>query len=290
MTLICICLGVLAWLGLGLLLVVKTGAGLSVPAATKRLANLIPPLVVFTLIPLFICLPVAGNVPPPSIIVRAIHYFGIVLLFLFLLFGAYCLFEAWGRMWARDRGLGPLAATYRKWWVATRLLPAPAAICILASGLRLAYESPLGSVSLGWMFWLITGFSFFFFDGLLFYLPEICFQNKAIHQALERGETLEEYRRKYRRPGREWMLLAHSVSFPFVFALGCAKPEALWRPEVIVDWLQHLFPGGPGTPQFAQAAVLVLIVGVGLLVVRIRKLVAYGGFLYSNSTDGRLEV
>lgn len=252
----------------------------SIAYVVGQLGKLLPLFAIATCGPLVLVLPTPTGAPP-SIIVRAIHYCGIVLLFGFLIFGAFCQLEVWLRMRHRPSSLDLVAKTHRKWWIATRLIPAPAALCIALSGLRLAYESPLGFITYPWMFWLVSGFSFFFFDGLMFYLPEVSYQHKAVHESLENAESLDMFSRKHRKPWCETMLLIHSISFPFVFALGCAKPMALWRPDGVVNFLERLFPGITPLARFEQAAALVVMVALLLLALRFKKLIEYLTFLKS---------
>jgi hypothetical protein len=253
----------------------------SVLTIIDKWANILPPFVIIS--SSFVWL-LTAPLNPPSVIVRAIHYCGIVVLFVFLIFGAHCQMEAWIRM----RGNSPelLARTYRKWWIATRLLPAPAALCILCSGLRLVYESPFGNLSFGWMFWLIVSFSFFFFDGLLFYLPEICCRHKAVNEEFERGCTVEQIRFR-KRFSNETMLLVHAISFPFVFAVGCTKPD-VWEPHKLVLWLQNPFAASsPGTARLLSAVILILLIGLILFLIRLPNLLACIRFLRSSQTVPR---
>lgn len=276
-----ISIGFLGWSAVWLWLAIRAAnpqPPLAPETLTRKLANLLPPFAIIPCLLLVLLLPLP--VSPPSVVVRAFHYLGIVLLFQFLLFGAFCQVAVWIKM-RRHQPLESLARAYRSWWIATRLLPAPAAICILLSGLRLAYESPLGDISIGFMFWLVAGFSFFFFDGLMYYLPEVCYQHKAVYRALARNDTTEAFCKNHRKPRNEAMLIFHSLSFPLVLAVALAKPANLWVPSTLVRWLQHLFFGcSPNCARLGEASALVVAVGAILLVLRLRQLVAHLRFLY----------
>ena len=129
-------------------------------AALSGLSSFLPPLTLFCCLIILIFAPF--STPPPSVVTRSIHYAGIMLLLVFLLFGALCQILVWTKI-HRNESLASVAKTYEFWWIATKVAPAPAALCILTSGVRLVYESPAnGFLQLPWLFWLIVSFSFFF--------------------------------------------------------------------------------------------------------------------------------
>lgn len=63
------------------------------------------------------------------------------LLFLFLALSQYMEAEAW---WAirRASSISATASAYRRLWILTELIPAPVAVAIFLTGLRLLWESP----------------------------------------------------------------------------------------------------------------------------------------------------
>ncbi len=234
--------------------------------AVRNLSNVLPPLVFIASLGVILMF----HRPAPDLLpiaTRAVHYTGIVLLFVFLVFGTFCQFETWSKL-RRSAPLNSIAQTYRRWWVATKLMPAPAAICILVGGLGLVAATPSrGILEFGWLFWLIVGFSFFFVDGLTFYLPEICVRYATVQHAFQARMPVDLYNMRFRTRRSESMLLIHAISFPFVFALGAAKPDGLWVPQSSINWLyQHLeilrferaLVGAPIVLIFAVAAIVLL--------------------------------
>lgn len=266
------------WMGLGLR-AVNCPPGTKVDTVVGRLSSLLPPFAIVPCLALSLALPLPAS--PPSVAIRSLHYFGIILLFLFVLAGAALQVRLWIQIRQRQTLLS-IASTYKVFWIVVRLMPAPAAACILISGIRLAYESPYGSITYPWMFWLIVGFSFFFFDGLIFYLPEICYQWKAIQRAVEVGSTLDNFLERHRNPVAELLILAHSLSFPVVFSIASFRSTTLWIPHALIESIVGCFASfEPHQARAGSATALVLSVGVLLLIIRIRRLVAKIKFLNS---------
>jgi hypothetical protein len=255
------------------------------PASIRSVSDWLIPCVLVSYL-ILLCLLPKPKLDVPWPVVRAVHYGGIAVLFGFLIFGAICQCQVWHVF--RNPGPGSLsllANIYKKWWASTKLLPAPAAFCILFSGLRLIYEdSGHGFLALGWLFWLVAGFSFFFFDGLMFYLPEICSQFKAVEAAKGATQTIQDFVVEHRKPFHEAMLFFHSLSFPFVFFVGCFKP-GLPFPHKFVDWLQtagDAISTEPDKARFWTAALLVAIIGAAWLALRLRGLIKYITYLFAS--------
>jgi hypothetical protein len=255
------------------------------PAKIRSVSAWLIPVVLFTYAGILYFLPKPTSPDIPWPIVRAVHYSGIGLLFAFLIFGAICQWRLWQLFKTpKPDSLAQVENIYRHWWAATRILPAPAAFCIVLSGLRLVYEDAgHGLLIFGWLFWLIAGFSFFFFDGLMFYLPEICCQFKAAEAALRKGMSLEEFCFRHRKPFHEGMLFFHSLSFLVVFYIGCAKPDlpvagrfSNWLLVTAGNWTS-----GPDNPRVLAAGLLVLVIGFGWLLIRLPGLIAQIKFLFS---------
>jgi len=257
--------------------------------AIRSISSWLIPFVLIGYAVLLYCLPhpVMPDVPWP--IVRAVHYSGIGLLFAFLIFAGICQWQMW-RIFKKPGldSLALLASIYKRWWAATKLLPAPAAFCILLSGLRLIYEDPAhGLLFFGWLFWLIASFSFFFFDGLMFYLPEVCYQFKAIEKAQQKGKTLEQFCLTHRKPLHEKMLFFHSLSFPAVFLIGCVKP-GLPLPVGFANWLLSIASGctsDSNKTQVVAAGLLVAFIGIGWLAIRLRGLIAHIKYVFGKEID-----
>lgn len=192
--------------------------------------------------------------------VFACHYAGISLMALFLVFGAGC-------QWAstRDAHVADKVLVYERWWTATMLAPPTAAFVILTSGLRLAFDGGVNDVaSLPWLFWLVVGFAFFFFDGLLFYLPEIAtrFKSAAVTGSVYRSTTADA------------MLAMHALSFPVVLGLGLLRPVALQMPQGAAQALQSVCIGcTPAMARLTHAATLVVTIGLVVLGLRVRALI-----------------
>jgi hypothetical protein len=240
--------------------------------AIRTLANRLPPFVITTSLLAFLLMPTL--VTWPSIQTRAIHYFGIGFLFVFLVLGVFFQIEVWRKI-ERAENLESLLASYRRWWVATKLMPATGALAILFSGLRLTYESPGMDVSaVPWLEYLVVSFSFFFFDGLTFYLPEICRVYRHGVKAKQEKRTPAEFLKAARDWKSEATLLFHSISFPFVFALACARPGRLPVPTAFNRLLASHFTSLPlGYAQMCRAATVIMFVGTIIFILRLPGLI-----------------
>lgn len=217
---------------------------------------------------LCIVVPASGALPAPAIL--GLHYFGIALLGLFLLVGGVC--QLLSRACLRQGSVVPVGS-YRLWWAATFLAPAPAAFCILLSGIRLVYDSAdHGRLSHGWLFWLVCGFSFFFFDGLLFYLPVVSRRFRAI-EASKSGERPKLESGVFDM-AHEWMLLLHVLAFPIVLALGWTQPANLWSPALLIqDHWDHYLRFPSPVVRVTYVLMLIALVGVALLLLRLPPLI-----------------
>ena len=230
----------------------------------RKAANILPPLVIVSLIAAFALIPCGKGIP--SLPTRVIHYFGITLLFAFLIFGAYSQVNIaikirQGAAWAG------VVAAYRRWSIATRLLPAPAALAILLSGFRLTYESTGMDVSLvPWLAVLVAGFSFFFFDGLLFYAPEV----SRLYACSMRGSRAAGLRDR----SSEAALMFHFISFPFVLCLAITRPDIPAWLVAWSHWLSCLYTGLPmRVEQLLRAITLVAAIGIFILILRLPGLI-----------------
>ncbi len=159
-----ICLWLTGWL-------VLASRDAAVTRGDDRVARLSVLLKAFTVTT---CLAVLG-VPRRGIDMRLLtlwlHHAAIGMLFVFLLAAQYQQAEAWWRI-RRGMSAGAVAASYRRLWLLTELVPAPVAMVILFTGLRLIWETPrLHPLAEPWLFALVVGFSLFFWDGIITYLP-----------------------------------------------------------------------------------------------------------------------
>jgi hypothetical protein len=83
----------------------------------------------------------AGRHSVVSVLALWIHHVATWSLFAFLLAGEAFQWEAWWRI--RDKAtVTEVAATYRRLWILTTIVPAPIAITIFLTGLRLIWQSP----------------------------------------------------------------------------------------------------------------------------------------------------
>jgi hypothetical protein len=144
---------------------------------------------------------------------------------------------------------------------------------LLCSGLRLIFETPGFSVTVPYIFYMLVSFSFFFFDGLLFYRPQISRLKDAAQTALEANSNAASFRSSIANVGRDLQLVIHFASFPFVFWFGYSKPllihpfgRTLLRCEV---GLQSFL--SPAWARVAVSAFLIVLVGALLLLARRRK-------------------
>jgi hypothetical protein len=225
---------------------------------------------------------------PPTVPMRSLHYVGVVLLFLFLVFGAYCQFEVWA---GRDRlDLARLERIWFRWYAATKLMPAVAALIILITGARLYAECVESSVMLpypatatlmeGHTFWLFVLFACLFVDGLTGYLPYVCCLRKAAARAAEDGLQVSTFNAQHRSRAEEVILFCHALSFPFVLALPALKPRGLWVPLGIAKCVENLFGKWPvPLARGAHVIVLVLVVGAVILAIRLIGLIKRIRFL-----------
>lgn len=198
---------------------------------------------------------------PPRSAVLAIHFFGISLLTVFLLISAYLQFKAIAEMRKNSGSIEIIDATYRRLLLVTELMPAPAALCILIAGARLAYEnSANGDLNQPWLCWLAAGFGVMFFDGLVFYLPEMRRLVAELNQFAGNPITVQYFRQTIRRKGGEVVRIVHSLSLPFFVAWACAKPMNVWIPHSAIGCLYGLLSPLPFF--FALAVATVLWVGL----------------------------
>jgi hypothetical protein len=204
------------------------------------------------------------------------HHVSFSLLFLFLLASQYMQTQAW---WAkrRSKSTSAVASAYRRLWILTELMPAPVAVAILLTGLRLIWDTPALNSPAGnlWLVVLIVGFGCFFFDGIFSFQPIV----RDLHhhwQVAEESNMAAEHAR-WTCPVRRWQelqLLLHTLSFPVVFVFGVFR----WNPPNpvtpllvrVADRLPAFLP--TGWPEVTMA--ILLWVAAGFAVVLSRALLA----------------
>jgi len=160
----------------------------------------------------------------PPILLWA-HHAAFALLFLFLVAAQFLLVDAWWRV-RRASPVRDVAAACRRLWIATEIVPAPVAIGVLITGLGLISDNPVvNRPSQPWLFALIAGFSFFFWDGIFGYQPIVRELYRHWTDAERRDISLADAAAGSKMGLRALALSAHAVSFPFVFLLGLLKPQ-----------------------------------------------------------------
>lgn len=189
-------------------------------SALPMMGNVIPPVVIILLFGQFsFGLPVWGSLRSAMLL----HHFGFGLLCGFLCLSLYCLIQA-RRLGSSDASKNSAPLFYRRLWIATKLLPAPAALTILLTGLRLIYDSPaqysLGSDSGGWVSLLLVTLSYMFWDGIFIYTKNTDHLWHAAEKA--KGDPPDLWRKSH--------IIAHALSFPFVFAVGYSRSTVITNP------------------------------------------------------------
>lgn len=158
----------------------------------------------------------SGGIP----VIRWIHHVAVAVLGLYLLATSICHTEIILRR-RQPNGSEQLQVAYRRWWAMTETLPGPAALSIWWSGLRLIWENPgISPLNTPWLFWVIIGISFFFLDGLSFYLPTLR------RWSANRGPRIAVGGIRFKV---EWwaelQLWFHALSYPVVLGLAIARPK-----------------------------------------------------------------
>jgi hypothetical protein len=238
--------------------------------AIGLLGQILPPVVLASCAIIYLVLPAMGV--SLGLWPRRLHQFGALLLGTFLVAGVVLQATAYARI-AKGGTMAGIHACFVRWWCITEVAPAVAALLLLCSGLRLIFEAPVSSVTVPYIFYMLMSFSLFFFDGLLFYRPQIAKLKDAARTALEANSNAVSFRASIADVGRDLQLLIHFASFPFVFWFGYSKPilihpyrRTLLRCEV---GLQSFL--SPAWARVAVAAFLIVIVGALLLLLRRRK-------------------
>lgn len=165
-----------------------------------------------------------------------LHRFGIFLMGTFLISGQYLQIEGWYKLW-RNQNSESILRTYTHLHYITEMMPAPAALILLFSGLGLIYFGEQ-SISTGWLFYLLGIFSFMFIDGITHYLP----RTRALRSVAMRSACTSNVNEELRSCMKDWFqnsrLFLHYVSFPFVFLLGHLKPHLSNPFATFIVWLE----------------------------------------------------
>jgi hypothetical protein len=257
----------LAWLIVWIWIIATRAAAKDDDALVTTFSSLLPAFCATTCLAAFI----AVHVRQPifhKITIWA-HHTSIFLLFLFLLTAEYFQAEAWWRI-RRGSATPSVAASFRRLWVLTETMPAPVALTIFLTGLRLIWDSPqANSPSSLWLFALILGFGLLFWDGILGYQPIVRSMWKNWRRAVEVGMPVADVALP-RYLTDTIQLLLHFLSWPLVFLLGLFRwnrVTPLTQPvSQITDGLRFL---PLGWPEVITAVVLWIVAGIIVFLLRL---------------------
>ena len=220
-------------------------------ASVRFLSNFLPPLSISICLLCFVVFPY--TIPGTSWVRELpiwLHWFGFSLLFVFVVMGQYLQIEA-GIREIRKSSIESIVKTYSLLSNITKLLPAPAALTILLSGLTLIYHSGY-SISVGWLFILVGIFSFLFIDGLTYYLPRterlLDLSRKCVKARSKKGQLREEMSSIL----DNIFMFIHYVSLPFVFLLGYFKPQLPNPMTGMIRELEDLISSIPSVADFSH--------------------------------------
>jgi hypothetical protein len=241
----------------------RSAAGKDGDALVALFHGLLPVFCVTTCLAAFLAAP--GRSPLFHKLTLWTHHASVLLLFLFLIAAEYWQVEGWWRM--RRGGVAEsVAGSFRRLWVLTEIVPAPIALTIFLTGLRLIWEAPeANSPARLWLFGMVVGFSVFFWDGIFGYQPIVRRLWEEWGQAAEAGVP------KVGSITGALQLLLHFLSWPLVFILGLFRWDAVtpltWPVSQMIAHLGVLSPG------WAEVVVASLIwVGAGLAILFFRAL------------------
>jgi hypothetical protein len=200
-----------------------------------------------------------------------IHHAAFWSLFAFLAVAEFFQIEAWWRI-RQGRSTPTVSAAYHRLWILTEIVPAPIAVTIFLTGLRLIWELPeRNSPSSVWLFGLVLGFGFFFFDGIFGYTPIVAGFHDHWRRATENSAPVAIAAQEYRRPLERAQLFVHFLSWPFVFLLGLSG----WNPPNPITACIASFERWLGFLPRGWAPVTVAVIlwaSMGTAVIAIRKL------------------
>jgi hypothetical protein len=277
--------GAVLWLAAWLFLGARAAATEDGDGLVAAIGKLLPSFALATCLGAFVAVPGRGSALHP--VTLWAHHASFSLLFLFLLAAQFCQAEAW---WRGRRGASTesVLRTYRRLWVLTETVPAPIALVIFLTGLRLIWESPgTNSLSRPWLLALVVGFSAFFWDGLLGYRPIVRGWYRTAARAAREEHPVPGAARDVPGGVRERLwLLTHAMSFPLLFVVGLARYDVSWLPVSYVLRLQAELRFLPGAWLEVATAVL-LWAATGLILIAARGVPALGTRLVASSRHWR---
>jgi hypothetical protein len=224
-------------------------------------SNLLIPFAASTAL---LCCCFGGRHSISAVLALWLHHSAIWALFIFLVVAEALQWEAFWRQRCKNT-TEEIAATYRRLWIWTKIVPAPVALTLLITGLRLLWQSAdQNSISQLWLFALVSIFAVLFFDGICGFTPLVTNTYRRWQNAAVRGFAPEEVRHHFSRRSDRLQLAAHAVSWPFVFMIGVFRPSSshglssLFRAGE--GQLGHILPDG--FPQVVLALAWWLAIGI----------------------------
>ncbi len=196
------------------------------------------------------------------------HHAAFIALFAFLSVAQCLITQAWWQIRLASE-TNSIAATYRRIWILTELAPAPIAIAVFLTGMRLIWESPADSPASTWLLILISSFSLFFFDGLLGYSTIIRRTHDHWQSCARKKIPAPEAAQASLSTADYLTLISHFISWPLLLVVGIRR----WNwPNPISDRLvevEHRLSRLPeGWSRVVVALILWLIPGAFVVLVR----------------------
>jgi hypothetical protein len=260
-------LGGLAWLTVWVWIIAACAAAKEDDALVATSGWLLPAFCVTTCLAAFLAVPLRQ--PVFHRITLWAHDASMFLLLLFLISAEYFQAEAWWRI-RRRCTTRSVAACFRRFWVLTEIMPAPIALTIFLTGLRLIWDSPqANSPSSLWLSGLVLGFSLFFWDGIFGYQPVVRRVWGNWNRAVEAGFPTADAVPTPHYVTDSLQLLVHSLSWPLVFLLGLFRWNTvtpLTQPISQVTERLRFLPFG--WPEVTAAALLWLVTGTAVSLLR----------------------
>jgi hypothetical protein len=264
-------------LGLWVPFVASRTASTTGDVLIRTFHNVLPAFVVTTWIAGFFVVPVGD--PLIREITLWAHHTSFLTLFLFLIAAEFFQMEAWWKI-RRAAPSESVAASYWRLWALTEIVPAPVALTIFFTGLRLIREAPeMNSPSTFWLLTLILSFSILFWDGIFAYTPIVRSLRERWREASIERLPAGSAVRTIRGTSESVQLFLHFISWPFVFLLGVYRwdfPNRMSDSAAAFEARLSSLGFSAGWPQVATAVLLWVLMGV--VVGLARGLSGYSGW------------
>jgi hypothetical protein len=260
----------LLWVCAWLCIAAKYTASRDGDGLVRAFGQLLPPFVVITFLAAFAAFPARRSAF--AVMVLWLHHASFWGLFLFLLAGQYFQVEAWWKI-RGDMPAQAVSASYRRLWILTEIVPAPVALTIFLTGLRLIWQRAGDEASIGegyslsafWLQALIVGFSLFFWDGILGFTPIV----RNMRRRWDADAFPSQQRPGVQPVGETVQLLIHLLSWPVVFLVGVFRWDFPTFLTGSIEGLErHLSRLPPGWPEVTTALMLWLLTGALVASVR----------------------